>query len=475
MMSPNSFRTTLRPPLVQIIFSLKGQVDRRNFVLLGLTLFATKALVDWSLAKAIFGRSWSLYNYLGQTQVTLLAGATSNDVPFYAFMLALALPFIWAGVAITIKRLRNAGLPVWLAFLFFIPFINLAFFVALCVKAPNANAAQREPSTASKLDGSWGELGGTLGDAIWSVLVAALIGLILTGFNIYAIGTYGLGLFVGLPFCVGVIAAVLYGHRNPRGLTACIEVSLGTLALTGVALLVVGAEGMVCLLMATPIWVICSLLGGYVGYEVQMHARDRRELAVIVIALVVGLPILMGAEASVLPEAPMFAVTSELEVDAPPSKVWKHVISFPELAEPDQWAFKAGVAYPIGARILGEGPGAIRHCDFSTGSFVEPIQIWDEPRHLKFSVSENPPSMRELSFYDDIHPPHLKGFLVSRAGEFVLTELPNGATRLSGTTWYQHNMWPAPYWQLWLDYLIHQIHLRVLDHVKHLSESEQPG
>jgi hypothetical protein len=31
-------------------------------------------------------------------------------------------------------------------------------------------------------------------------------------------------------------------------------------------------------------------------------------------------------------------------------------------------------------------------------------------------------------------------------------------------------MWPAGYWRLWSDAIIHRIHVRVLTHVKHLAE-----
>jgi uncharacterized membrane protein YhaH (DUF805 family) len=37
-------------------------------------------------------------------------------------MLLAALPFIWIGVTMTVRRLRDAGKPVWLATLFFVPF-----------------------------------------------------------------------------------------------------------------------------------------------------------------------------------------------------------------------------------------------------------------------------------------------------------------------------------------------------------------
>lgn len=171
-----------------------------------------------------------------------------------------------------------------------------------------------------------------------------------------------------------------------------------------------------------------------------------------------------------LPPPPLFAVTTTLDVDAPPDVVWRHVISFSDIPAPDDWVFRAGVAYPVRARIDGQGVGAIRYCEFSTGPFVEPITAWEPGRLLKFDVTQNPPAMREWTFRDDVHPPHVSDFLQSQGGEFRLTPLPNNRTRLAGTTWYRHNMWPAAYWRLWSDSIIHRIHTRVLTHVKTLSE-----
>jgi hypothetical protein len=170
----------------------------------------------------------------------------------------------------------------------------------------------------------------------------------------------------------------------------------------------------------------------------------------------------------------LLKVVSSIEVNAPVERVWKHVVAFAELPPPDEALFKLGIAYPIRAEINGCGPGAVRHCVFSTGPFVEPIEVWDEPRLLKFSVTENPEPMQEWTPYRDVHPPHLNGFLVSRQGQFLLTPLPDGRTRLEGTTWYHHSLWPANYWQLWSDFIIHKIHLRVLRHVKQLAETPTP-
>jgi hypothetical protein len=181
------------------------------------------------------------------------------------------------------------------------------------------------------------------------------------------------------------------------------------------------------------------------------------------------MPIFLGAERIAHPPALVYAVMTSVDVDVPPASVWNNVVAFSRIPPPEEWIFRTGVAYPIEARIDGQGRGAIRNCVFSTGSFVEPITVWDAPKLLKFDVTSNPPAMQEWSPYN-IHPPHINNFLLSHGGQFRLIALPGGRTRLEGTTWYEHNLWPAEYWRLWSDFLIHRIHRRVLEHVKQISE-----
>ena len=77
--------------------------------------------------------------------------------------------------------------------------------------------------------------------------------------------------------------------------------------------------------------------------------------------------------------------------------------------------------------------------------------------------------MKELSPYK-IHPPHLEGYLKCERGEFRLIPLPGGRTEMIGTTWYRDNIWPQEYWSLYSNAIIHNIHMRVLNHIKTVSE-----
>ncbi len=134
--------------------------------------------------------------------------------------------------------------------------------------------------------------------------------------------------------------------------------------------------------------------------------------------------LMMAFGESKLAEPTLRHVTTTIEIDAPPERVWPNVVAFSDLPAPPQWIYRLGIVDPLRARI--SGVGAVRHCELSTGPFVEPITVWDEPKHLTFDVTSQPPSMTELSPYRSVKAPHLEGYMVSKSGEFRLAPLPNG-------------------------------------------------
>ncbi|HTQ60842.1 MAG TPA: DUF805 domain-containing protein [Candidatus Solibacter sp.] len=415
---------------------------------------------------------WNYLFPLGP-QMAWITERRPSDPFFVTIMLAIALPFIWLGVTLTVQRLRDAGQPLWLVVLFFVPIVNLLFLLLLCVMGPRERAEVKQAApwpTTKPLDG-WIPRS-KLGAGLLAILVTAAIGLAFVMVSTEAFRIYGAGLFVAAPFCLGLFSVLVYSYHARRGWGSCLAVSLVPLAILGGILLIVAIEGLICILMAAPFAVILAGLGGTLGYAIQEgHWRAKEAPAMLSIVLLFT-PSFIGVErvANLKPET--FVVKSSIVVKAPPEEVWKEVVAFSEIPPPTELIFRAGIAYPKCAEISGRGVGAVRHCVFSTGSFVEPIEVWDEPRLLQFSVAENPPPMREMTPYKDIEPPHLHGYFVSQKGQFLLTELPGGRTRLEGTTWYSHTIWPETYWHYWSDYIIHRIHMRVLEHIR--AEAEKP-
>ena len=189
-------------------------------------------------------------------------------------------------------------------------------------------------------------------------------------------------------------------------------------------------------------------------------------------AAILVLPLAASAEAATS-HAPLNEVVTERRRRRTAREVvWERVTSFPDLAEPTEAIFRAGIAYPTRARIVGSGVGAIRYCEFSTGTFVEPVTTWDAPRRLSFDVTETPPPMREFSVWSHVDAPHLDGFMRSEKGEFRLVALPGGKTRLEGSTFYTLEIFPSLYWKAWTDGIVHAIHVRVLGHIQKLAEAD---
>ena len=450
----------------------RGRTGRSAYVAWGLGLMAVKYNLDRLVAWKFFGIEWLWPTYLFPDAPSL-ALTTGRDRWLLWVLVALALPFIAAGVVLTARRLRDTGWPSWLVAVFFAPGLNLVFFLLL------ACAPGRAESDHAPADGAawWQRLAvrfklrNPVASAAAAVALTVLLAVPLTALATIFFKNYGWGVFVALPFCLGMFAALVHGAAEPRTWGACAGVALLSLAFCGIALVAVAIEGVICVLMATPLAAPVVLLGATAGYYLQIAQWGRSQaVARVYVSAWFALPLALGIETKISPAPALIGVTTSVEIAAPPSVVWRHVVTFSELPPPRELIFRSGIAYPVRASIHGRGVGAVRHCEFSTGPFVEPITEWDEPRRLAFDVIAQPHPMRELSPYRSLHPPHLDGFFRSRHGQFLLVELPGGRTRLEGTTWYEQRLWPAAYWKTWSDGLVHTIHRRVLDHIRAEAE-----
>jgi hypothetical protein len=293
-------------------------------------------------------------------------------------------------------------------------------------------------------------------------IAAAMLLVVVGGALLIKHGVYGYTLFAVVPLILGILGAYA-GHSDSPAKAAGYGALFGSLP--ALALFALGLEGLICVAMALPLTSTLGAFGGLLYYWIR-PGRIAQTTSAVLLLLPLGT---LGFDVTARP--PVYEVRTSIEIAAPPETVWHNVVSFAEIPEPDQWLFRAGLAYPRRARIQGTGPGAVRYCEFSTGPFVEPIEVWNEPSLLRFRVTQNPPPMHEWSPYAHVLPKHLHGYFISKQGQFRLTPLDRDRTLLEGTTWYQHGLWPAPYWRLWSDAIIHRIHLRVLTHIRKLSES----
>ena len=286
--------------------------------------------------------------------------------------------------------------------------------------------------------------------------------------SIYFFGNYGWTVFVFAPFVIGFLPSYFASKKLELSKRDCYSLSFTTLLVSTIALLVLALEGMICIIMALPILMLLVWFGAYIGFSMN-HKKPMLNNATTIVILALYSLGFLSFDYINEPNS-LIAIKTNIVVKAPIEKVWQNVVTFDTIAEPNEFIFKTGIAYPKNATIKGTGVGAIRYCNFTTGSFVEPIRTWNEPNLLQFSVESQPVPMNELNPFWNVHPPHLDGYFRSNKGEFRLKKIANNETLLQGTTWYEVDIYPEFYWKLWSDLIIHKIHKRVLNHIKKESE-----
>jgi uncharacterized membrane protein YhaH (DUF805 family) len=444
------------------LFRLDGRIRRGELLVLGAILGLVKYGIDVAIAQA-FGEPWNPLMYLSPRVSPLVTGA---DRRFVAALAVSALPFVWMGVSLCARRLRDAGLSPFWAGVFFAPFVRYAFFLALAFLPSEAAKAASSPDGGPFREGApppqlppprlLAVLVPRRTPAAYALalVIAAVLGLVSYVLTVQVDKSFGAAFFIGLPFGLGLLVAFFTSyHTSIKRRTAI----MNGISVHGILLLLLCAfagEGVACIVMVAPLIAGMSALGGALGWSLARSARG--DVAATLVLLLI--PGLVGFDLQSAHEPVPMSVVSKIVVRAPIETVWKNVISFPPIDEPPAAVF-ALVAMPVEARIEGEGAGALRRCIFTNGAFEafeEPIAVWRPPHELTFHVRRQP---RSIEDYIDV-----------TKGQFRLTDNGDGTTTLEGETFYSMKLRPVRYFGAWGQTLLHAIHMRVLTHIAALSE-----
>ena len=311
-------------------------------------------------------------------------------------------------------------------------------------------------------------------------LIAAVLGVFAgVGLTVAAVavgalifGVYGYGLFVFTPVVIGVTTAYIANRKGDigRGLTA-LSVMTAT-AFGSIALVLVALEGIVCIVMAAPLGVVAAWGGGELGRAMALRRQRSSKPMVSCVAL---LPLVFTIE-YVLPSATSFDTVQTIKVQASPEAVWRSLLSTDPVQGPLALPFRLGVAYPLRGEVIGEGVGAVRRGEFSTGTAIERITEWEPNRKLAFVVVSDIPAMREMSPYEHVHAPHVIGYFRTTTTSFELIERSDGHTELIERTSHELRLDPVLYWLPLARWVVGENNARVLAHIRrHAEQSVRTG
>ena len=255
-----------------------------------------------------------------------------------------------------------------------------------------------------------------------------------------------------IPLTIGLVAARVWVPLHLRVLSLLLHSLLCTVLAMGVGALVF-REGAICLIILSPLLYGSLFAGAFLGRIWFRRDHVNLWLAPGLVVVVLAEIALRGPHHSV--------VVDEIQIAAPPSAVWPHVLAFePIPSPPDYWLFKLGLPHPTETTNGGNHVGADRACRFSGDAvFRECIVEFEPLRRLTFDIVESPPD------------PELIGHLDAHRGEFELRDNGDGTTTLIGRTWYSLHVRPAIYFDWWTHKIFGEVHLRVMRNVKRLAEA----
>jgi uncharacterized membrane protein YhaH (DUF805 family) len=453
-------------------FSFRGQIGRLPYALWSIGIFVSQYVLALGALAAYVSdlpdpvtglpALWPSNNPL--FYVTPLRLVALRGTPDLVLLLVLGYVLIVACAlaALSFRRAANAGISEWIAVAAIAPVVQIPVILALCL-APPRPAAQdparidaREMSEAAWRAAVQGLIAG-LGLTVASVAVGALV-----------FGAYGYGMFLVAPFLIGAMAAYLGNRRRDIGSARTLSLVIGATTLGGLALLGLALEGIVCLVLAAPLGFAMAWLGGELGRAIAVQTRRPPRQTLPAVAV---LPLVFVVEA-VMAAATRFDTTETIVVNAPPQRAWNAIVNMDPLDEPPALPFRLGIAYPLRGEIIGEGVGAVRRGEFSTGTAIERITEWIPERKLAFVVVRDVPGMREISPYQHVHAPHVAGYFLTTDTSFELALLPDGRTLIIERTSHALKLDPVFYWLPMARYVVHANNARVLAHIKRQSERE---
>jgi hypothetical protein len=280
------------------------------------------------------------------------------------------------------------------------------------------------------------------------------------------LGVYGYGMFVISPFVIGATTGYFANRTSDVGAWRTSQFVMGAAVLGGIALIVAALEGAVCIVLAAPVGLGAAVIGGFLGRAIALSTRGSWRQTASGVAL---LPLVFALE-TVLATTTSFDTSEAVIIDAPAEAVWKSIVQMQPLDEPPPLPFRLGVAYPRGGEIVGEGVGAVRRGEFSTGTATERVTEWVPGRKLAFVVVDDVPAMRELSPYENVHAPHVIGYFRTTSTSFELVERSGGRTELHERTSHELKLEPVFYWLPLARWVVHENNARVLAHIRRQAE-----
>jgi hypothetical protein len=284
-----------------------------------------------------------------------------------------------------------------------------------------------------------------------------------------------LAFMVVVPFVMGYIAVKGYLQETPPESIAWYEWLFLPWAAVILSLAIAVAikwEGFICVIVASPLLLLSSLIGGLIARGAW--EQSRRNSPGIVSAIAFPLLFLI-VELQVPRPFEIRTVNTSILIHAPAATVWDNIKSVRAIDNselPSSWINHIGFPKPIAATLSHPGIGGVRQASFTGGLlFTETVNRWTTEADLRFSIHANTSAIPATTL--DQHVTVGGAFFDVLDGEYRLEPTPDGIL-LHLVSHERLSTHFNPYAAAWTDAVMRAIQQQILIVIKNRCESVTP-
>ncbi|MCB2067022.1 MAG: SRPBCC family protein [Erythrobacter sp.] len=232
-------------------------------------------------------------------------------------------------------------------------------------------------------------------------------------------------------------------------------------------------EGVICIAMLAPLWIVFGMAGTGAAYKLREANRRLDEGDTFRVHALIVLPFLvMPLEAQLPLPQDHYTVTRAVVIDAPAEAIWPLMQGMGEVrTDEGQWNVSQsllGLPRPQSASLLGEGLGATRHARWQRGvAFDEVVTDWQPSRRIGWRFDFTGSQGWEIT------DPHLRPdgpHMVIESGGYELVPLADGRNLLRLHTSYTAHSHFNGYASLWGELFLGDVQANVLEIIRQRAE-----
>jgi len=241
----------------------------------------------------------------------------------------------------------------------------------------------------------------------WKVLLSAFSGLPIA--LVYALivrltfaskdysflfGTMTCGFLFLVPPAIGALTIRLAPEEYRKSVMYAIFMPWVSIMIVATGSIALALEAAICILMALPIFLVLSSLGGFLFREKTSNSSKSPAPQNTLLGIILLAPYLVTPFEMKLPTNESHRVVENvIKINAPANVVWKNIVNIPHInSDEQQYSIfhTFGIPKLVEATLTHKDVGGIRKAVFENGLiFTETITYWDENNRIEFSISPN--------------------------------------------------------------------------------------